>query len=129
MIRSTPKRKRKQDESAIQQAYFKEVFLREQFDWRYKLIFSVPNQGVRTVRNASRLKAEGMRAGLPDVIGAVPIGQYCGFVIEVKTKIGKVSARQADMLNHFKKAGFATFIARSVDAMTLITRKYLAGEL
>ena len=53
--------------------------------------FAVPNGGQRNKVNASRLKAEGVRAGVPDVI--VPISQWgpdgsilwrCGLYIEFK---------------------------------------------
>lgn len=43
---------------------------------------------------ARKLKAEGMRAGVPDLMLPVPHGGYHGLFIEMKTKTGTLSWEQ-----------------------------------
>jgi len=56
--------------------------------------FAVPNGGVRNIREASRLKGEGVRPGVPDICIIARSG-YVGF-LEVKTKTGKLSPAQKE---------------------------------
>lgn len=47
-------------------------------------LFCVPNGGARSPRTAARLKAEGVRRGVPDLALPVPRGGYAGLWIELK---------------------------------------------
>ena len=47
-------------------------------------MFAIPNGGVRAARTAARLKAEGVRRGVPDVHLPVPRGGHHGLWIELK---------------------------------------------
>lgn len=48
------------------------------------LLFAVPNGGERHGAVAGRMKAEGVRTGVWDIMWAVPIGGYPGLQIEMK---------------------------------------------
>lgn len=48
------------------------------------MLFHVPNGGSRDRREAARLKAQGVRAGVPDLCLPVPSGAYHGLFIELK---------------------------------------------
>lgn len=62
------------------------------------LLFAIPNGGKRDVISAKLLKDEGVRAGVPDLLLAVPKGQYHGLFIEMKkSKGGVVSDSQKTM--------------------------------
>lgn len=62
------------------------------------LVYAVPNGGARTLRTAGRLKAEGVRPGVPDVLCPVPRGGYVGLAIEFKRPGGTTSPAQASWL-------------------------------
>lgn len=74
------------------------------------LVFAIPNGGRRNVVTATRLKAEGVMAGVPDLF----VADYGGFFLEVKTETGKLSAAQDEMAQALFERGFPTFTVRSV---------------
>jgi len=57
-------------------------------------MFAVPNGGKRSFSVAKKLKAEGVKRGVPDLFLPVPKGLFCGLWIEMKAKDGKLSADQ-----------------------------------
>ncbi len=64
-----------------------------------KLLFSIPNGGLRDKITASRLKAAGVRAGVPDIFWPVAINDewghfYHGLFIEMKTATNKTTEPQ-----------------------------------
>jgi hypothetical protein len=75
--------------------------------------FAVPNGGERNIIVATRLKAEGVRSGAPDLIVFMPkvtVG------LELKTKNGKVSENQKDWLSFlYDRPGWTSFCAFGVD--------------
>ena len=60
-----------------------------------QLLFHIPNGGSRGKAEAARFKAEGVKAGVPDLFLPVSRGPYHGLFIEMKRqKGGKVSDAQ-----------------------------------
>lgn len=51
------------------------------------MLFCVPNGGLRSVRTAARLKAEGVRAGVSDLVLPVPKDGWAGVFLELKTAV------------------------------------------
>lgn len=78
-----------------------------------ELLFAIPNQARRSRANASRMLAEGLLAGVPDLFAAVPRGDCAGLFIEMKASGGKLSENQRLMLARLTKAGYATLVAYS----------------
>ena len=63
------------------------------------LLFHIPNGGSRSKAEAGRFKAEGVKAGVPDLFLPVPRGEYHGLFIELKRRQGgRVSDEQKDWL-------------------------------
>ncbi len=85
---------KRQTESLIQQAFIKWCWLNERKYPELKLGFAVPNQGLRDARNARRMKAEGMRAGVPDWMLPVMAWDKAGLAIEFKAPGGKLTVLQ-----------------------------------
>ena len=52
------------------------------------LLYHVPNGGSRHKAEAGRLRAEGVKAGVPDLCLPVARGQYHGLYIELKRQRG-----------------------------------------
>ena len=48
------------------------------------LLFAIPNGGKRDKATAGKLKAEGVKAGVPDMCLPVSNGKYHGLFIELK---------------------------------------------
>lgn len=72
-----------------------------------RLLFHVPNGGGRSKSEAGRFKAEGVKAGVPDLMLPVPRGEYHGLFIELKRRDGgRLSAEQKAWLDQLKKQGY-----------------------
>jgi hypothetical protein len=76
-----------------------------------RLLFAIPNGGERNVIVAARLKAEGVRAGVPDLFLAYGTDKFNGLFIEMKkTKGGRVSDSQKTYLELLQKRGFCAVV-------------------
>ena len=115
--------KRRNDESLSQQALIKwwSVACHE-FRLPEEVLIGLPLQGVRTARNGARMKAEGNRRGLPDLLVAVPRGDCCSLWIEMKSPVGYLRPEQKKMLAMLTEHGAATVVCRSTgEAIKAIT--------
>ncbi len=94
-----------------------------------RLLMAFPLQGKRTKANGARMKAEGMRAGTPDMFLAVPRGKYHGLWIELKRPSGRLTPNQKDMLSLLDvTGGYAAFAAYGFDDCERLIGAYLRGE-
>lgn len=73
-----------------------------------KLCFAIPNGGHRSKATAARLKAEGVKAGVPDIFLPVARGGFHGLFIEMKIKGGRLSAHQDDWYHALRKQGYSS---------------------
>lgn len=74
------------------------------------LMFAVPNGGLRNATVAAKLKAEGVKAGVPDILLPVARGGYHGLFIEMKrVKGGKLSAEQAHWITKLLEQKYAVY--------------------
>jgi len=96
------------------------------FGLHEKTLMAFPMQGARTPRNGARMKAEGMRAGLPDCLVAVARSNYHGLWIENKTSKGQLSESQQEMRDILIKQGYAWFLCRSLDEAINTITTYLS---
>lgn len=73
---------------------------------------AIPNGGSRSRRTAGRLKAEGVRAGAPDL--CIIFGGHF-FGLELKTPIGRQSPAQKEAERQIIRAGGTYVIIRDID--------------
>ncbi len=99
------------------------------------LLFAVPNGGARSKATAGKLKAEGVVAGVSDLILLVPFRfqgfePFHGLCIEMKTKTGKQSQEQKEWQEKVQKKGYIYIICRSLDDFIATVEGYLnqSGE-
>lgn len=94
----------------------------KQFGVSEQLLFAIPNGGQRNVIVASRLKAEGVRAGVPDLFLAVARGDAHGLFIEMKKpKGGRVSGKQYEVMSTLSDQGYQTTVCHGwLDAKATI---------
>lgn len=82
--------------------------------------FAIPNGEKRHIAVASRLKAEGVRRGSPDLVFILPDGKT-GF-LEMKNASGSLSPDQKAFRDKAKELGHLWGMARSVDeALPILT--------
>lgn len=83
--------------------------------------FAVPNGGHRHIAEASRLKAEGVRSGTPDLCFMLEGGKVAW--LEMKTARGTLSPAQKAFRDLAQRLGHQWGLARSVDeAIVLLTQ-------
>lgn len=71
------------------------------------LLYHIPNGGSRHKAEARRLRAEGVKAGVPDLCLPVARGKYHGLYIELKRQHGgKISGFQNKWLSGLSSQGY-----------------------
>lgn len=103
---------RKFIEDDEQAALFRWASVRANSGYPTRLMFAVPNGGYRRPREAARMKLQGTKAGVPDIILPVPRGGFHGLFIELKRPIVKgepkpvVSSEQKHWLKELDAQGY-----------------------
>lgn len=92
-------------------------------------MFAVPNGGARNPITAKRLKAEGVKAGVPDIFLMAARGGYHGMVIELKrVGGGRLTAEQCRWLAMLGDEGYLAVVCHGwVEAKDHIIQ-YLGGN-
>ena len=88
-------------------------------------ILAISNGGHRNKAVAGRLKAEGVRAGVPDLFLPVPAGPFHGLWIELKKMGGRPSAEQIQRLAELRANGYRAVIAVGWREAVAIISDYL----
>lgn len=126
----------RQLESEHQIAYFKRLALIANTDSRLSWIYAVPNGGFRNARTAKQLKAEGVKAGVPDICIPIPSGSFHGAYIEMKrpenkllkiTK-GDTSKEQKQYISYLRQAGYAVAVCYGWEEAVSFTNDYLGDK-
>lgn len=89
------------------------------------LLFAVPNGGRRDATTAVKLKAEGVVAGVADLILLIPRGEYGALLIEMKTPKGSQSTAQKEWQKLAEAQGYRYIICRSLDDFMTKVEAYL----
>jgi hypothetical protein len=107
------------NESAMQQSLFQWIDGVALDYPPLRLAFHPANGGQRHITTAERLKREGVRAGVPDVIIPLPIYdrdgeqmQYVGMAIELKVNKNKLSYLQANYLYQLTRHQWKVIVVR-----------------
>lgn len=106
-------------------AFFDWVRWQEKKNPLLKTIFHVENERKCTPAQGARRKRKGVRAGIPDIIVPIPRGKYCGLVIELKTKNGKISKEQKEMLTLYEQLGHCIAILYSAEEAITFLKWYI----
>ena len=119
---------RREIEGGIQITLMEWAMLMENRWPNLKLLFHIPNGGDRGKAEAGRLKAQGVKAGVPDLMLPVPRGGYHGLFIELKADKGRLSEAQKEWIQELQQQGYAATCCKGLDeAMNTITR-YMNGK-
>ena len=103
------------------------AWFRLQYPEHAKLLFSVPNGVARSRVEAAIMKAEGVTAGVSDLIFLEPRGGYGALCIEMKRedKSSRQSASQKEWQKAVEKAGNLYAVARSFEIFQAVVNEYM----
>jgi hypothetical protein len=90
-----------------------------------EMLFAIPNGGQRNVIVASKLKAEGVKPGIPDLMLAVPLKGFNGLFIELKVGKNTTSEHQVRMINNLRKQGYQCKVVYDLQQFMSATNEYL----
>lgn len=80
-----------------------------------RALAAIPNQGRsggwKAARRGAYMKAEGVRAGMPDLALFIPSQGYHGLFIELKAEGGRVSPAQNEMMKLLSEHGYVCLIS------------------
>lgn len=94
------------------------------------LMYHIPNGGSRSKSEAGRFRAEGVKAGVPDICLPVARGGYHGLYIELKrVKGGRVSPAQQGWIAALRDQGYCACVCKGWDDAAHIIKAYLEGRV
>ena len=89
------------------------------------LLFAVPNGGRRDAVTGAKLKAEGVIAGVSDLMLLVPSKGHGALLIEMKTERGRQTAEQKRWQAIVERMNYKYVVCRSLDEFQRVINEYL----
>lgn len=90
-----------------------------------ELLYHIPNEGKRSAVTGARLKAQGLKSGVPDVCLPTAHGGYIGLYIEMKVKPNKPTENQKRWLRALREAGHMVAVCYGFEEARDLIEKYL----
>lgn len=90
------------------------------------LLFAVPNAAKRSPRLGAYMKAEGLRAGVPDIFLPISRGGYGCLAIELKTPKGTATPEQKAWVERLNEYGNYAVVCKGWELAKDAIEKYLA---
>ena len=90
-----------------------------------KWLVHIPNGGTRNIREAVELKAQGVKAGVPDLMLPFPTKHFAGLFIELKAGKNKTSTEQDEWLQYLSSVGYMTSVQWSWEGARDLIVDYL----
>lgn len=100
-------------------------FAEEQYP-ELRLMYHIPNEGKRSKVTGAQLKAQGLKAGVPDVCLPVAHGGYIGLYVEMKVKPNRPTENQKQWLRALRGAGHFTAVAYTWEEAKNLIVEYLS---
>lgn len=97
-------------------------------DAALNMLYAVPNGGKRDPVTAARLKAEGVKAGVPDIVLPVARMGYHGLYLEMKFGKNKTTVEQDVWLTALKAEGYAVDVSYGWQEAAHKIARYLGHE-
>lgn len=89
------------------------------------LIYAIPNGGARNVVVASKLKAEGVLSGIPDIHIPIASKGYHGLYIELKSGKNKPTENQISVMEKLTNEGYLCRVCWTFCEFMDIVKDYL----
>lgn len=95
-----------------------------------KLMFHIPNGGLRSKSEAARFKRAGVKSGVPDIFLPCARGNYHGLFVELKRLTGgRTSKEQKAWIAALENAGYAAYVCRGWQEAVRTITWYLEEKL
>lgn len=92
----------------------------------HEIIYAIANGGDRNIITATRLKAEGVVSGIPDLHIPCMRKGFGGLYIEMKNgRKGRVSDSQKEIMNHLAERGYKCYICRTFEEFVEAVNSYM----
>ncbi|MFV0413325.1 MAG: VRR-NUC domain-containing protein [Oscillospiraceae bacterium] len=88
-------------------------------------LYHVPNGGLRNKAVAGKLKAQGVKSGVPDLCLPVARNGFHGLYVEMKRKGETTSERQKEWLAFLKEGGYRTAVCEGCEAAIIVICDYM----
>lgn len=113
-------------ESAEQQWLFKWAAYESGAHPELELMYHIPNEGQRSRATGGRMRAEGLKKGVPDICLPVSRMGFHGLYIELKrTKYGRATEEQRAWLKKLTAEGYLACICHGWQAAARVITDYL----
>jgi hypothetical protein len=113
------------DEHAEQAALMRWVELQARRYPALEMLFAIPNGGRRDAVTGARLKAEGVKAGVPDLFLPWPAGGWHGLFIELKAPGGRPTPAQRRWIERLQAAGYRAEVCYGWEEAAVVLSDYL----
>lgn len=109
-----------------EQALLHQWAMRHQ-DNRLKLLFAIPNGGQRNAIVGAKLKATGVKKGVPDLLLPIPNKTHHGLFIELKrVKGSNISPEQKTWLKNLNNQGYMAVVCKGFEEARQTIEEYLS---
>lgn len=99
-----------------QVALFQWIALNEERIPELKNLYAIPNGGHRHKAVAAKMRAEGVKAGVPDMMMAFPCSGFNGLFIELKAGKNRTTASQNEWIARLQQAGYCAVVCYGWEA-------------
>ena len=93
------------------------------------LLFAIPNGGQRHKAVAAKLKAEGVKRGIPDMLLPVARGGFHGLFVEMKALKGRVRPDQKEWHKLLEAQGYCVRVCKGFDAAVWVLECYMQNNI
>lgn len=90
--------------------------------------YAVPNGGSRHGLEAAKMKQQGVRSGVSDLVVALPRGGYHGLYLELKAtppRDAELAESQREWLAKMQACGYCAKLARGIEEAQAVIREYM----
>lgn len=92
-------------------------------------VFHIPNGGRRDPKEAAHLKAQGVRAGVPDLCVPVARGGYHSLYIEMKAEGGRPTEKQVEWIRRLRAQGMCAWCCEGAGNAIALIQSYMDETL
>lgn len=107
-----------------QKKIFRYASMRKELKW----LFAIPNGGKRNIKEAVNLKAQGVKAGVPDMFLPLARNGYHGLFIELKVGKNKTSDAQDEFISDISANNYRCEVCYGAEEAIKVIEKYLGSK-